>query len=79
MQAVRMERTQERNRAMNKNPILQTLLEMTGQSNVITVHRPLVEFTGNLECGMMLAQILYWTPRSKMGGWIAKSDAEWSD
>jgi DnaD/phage-associated family protein len=61
----------------SKNPLLQTLISMTGQDNVITVHRPFVEFTGSLEAAMMLSQLLYWTPKSIMGGWIAKSDTDW--
>lgn len=61
----------------SKNPILQTMLLMVGQSNVITIHRPLVDFLdGNLEAAMLLGQLLYWTPRSVMAGWIAKTDAE---
>lgn len=64
---------------MSKNPLLHTLIAMTGQGNVITVHRPLVEFTGSLEAGMMLSQLLYWTPKSSMGGWVAKSDKDWND
>ena len=64
---------------MSKNPLLQTLIAMTGQDNVITVHRPFVEFTGTLEAAMMLSQLLYWTPRAKIaGGWIAKSDKDWN-
>jgi hypothetical protein len=64
---------------MSKNPLLHTLIQMTGQDNVITVHRPFVQFTGSLEAAMMLSQLLYWTPKSSMGGWIAKSDKEWND
>lgn len=59
-----------------KNPILTTMLLMVGQSNVITVHRPLVEFLDSLEAAMLLGQLLYWTPRSIMRGWIAKSDID---
>jgi DnaD/phage-associated family protein len=63
--------------APTKNPILSTMLLMVGQSNVITIHRPLVEFLdGSLEAAMLLGQLLYWTPRSIMGGWIAKSDVD---
>ena len=63
---------------MSKNPLLQTLISMTGQDNVITVHRPFVEFTGSLEAAMMLSQLLYWTPKATIrGGWIAKSDKDW--
>lgn len=65
--------------APSKNPILQTLLSMVGQSNVITVHRPLVDFLGSLEAAMLLGQLLYWTSRSVMGGWVAKSDQDFQD
>lgn len=62
-----------------KNPLAASLLQMAGQSNVITVRRPFVAFTGTLEAAMLLDQLLYWTSRSVMGGWIAKSDAEFQD
>jgi hypothetical protein len=65
-------------RGTGKNPLLQTLIAMTGQDNTITVHRPFVEFTGTLEAAMMLSQLLYWTPRATIpGGWVAKSDKDW--
>ena len=63
----------------SKNPIAHSLLQMAGQSNVITVRRPFVKFTGSLEAAMMLDQLLYWTSRSVMGGWVAKTDAEWQE
>jgi hypothetical protein len=63
---------------MSKNPLIQTLISMTGQSNVITIHRPFVDFTNSLEAAMMLSQLLYWTPKAVLpGGWIAKSDKDW--
>lgn len=66
--------------APSKNMILQTMLMMVGQSNVITIHRPLVDFLdGHLEAAMLLSQLLYWTPRSVMAGWIAKTDAEFQE
>ncbi len=62
-----------------KNPLAASLLQMAGQSNVIAVRRPFVAFTGTLEAAMLLDQLLYWTSRSVMGGWIAKSDAEFQE
>jgi len=62
------------------NPLLQTLIRMNGQDNVITIYRPIVEFLdGSLEAAMLLSQLLYWTPKSSMGGWIAKSDREFQN
>ncbi len=58
----------------------QTLIAMAGQKDAIVVHRAFVDFTGTLEAGMLLGQLLYWTPRAKIpGGWIAKSDHAWQD
>lgn len=62
-----------------KNPLAASLLQMAGQTNVITVRRPFVAFTGTLEAAMLLDQLLYWTSRSVMGGWVAKSDAEFQE
>ncbi len=62
-----------------KNPLAASLLQMAGQSNVITVRRPFVAFTGTLEAAMLLDQLLYWTSRSVMAGWIAKTDAEFQE
>ena len=56
--------------------ITKTLLEFTGQKNVITIYRAFVDFTGSLEAAIMLSQLLYWTPRSERRGWIAKSDKD---
>ena len=53
-----------------------TLIGLSGQQNCIVVHRAFVEFTGSLEAGMLLGQLLYWTPRSQ-DGWVAKTDADW--
>jgi DnaD/phage-associated family protein len=65
--------------APSKNPLAASLLQMAGQVNIITVRRPFVEFTGTLERAMLLDQLLYWTPRSVMGGWIAKTDADFQN
>jgi hypothetical protein len=60
--------------------IRSTLLALAGNENAIVVHKAFVEFTGGLEAGMMLGQLLYWTPRAKRNdGFIAKSYEEWSD
>jgi hypothetical protein len=65
---------------ISKNPLAQNLLVMmAGQNNVITVRRPFVNFTGTLERAMMLDQLLYWTSRSVMSGWVAKSDEEFQE
>jgi len=65
----------------SKNPILHTLLSLTGDPNTITVHRAVVDFLeGRFEAALLLEQLLYWTPKAtKRGGWIAKSYTEWQE
>ena len=59
-------------------PIIASLIALT-EDKPIVIYPAFVRFTGSLETGMMLCQLLYWTPRARLpGGWIAKSDAEWS-
>lgn len=64
-----------------------TLFALVGQEdNVIVIHRAFVQFTGTLDAGILLSQLLYWTPRSTITlreadgttseGWIAKADDE---
>lgn len=64
---------------MTKNNLANTLINLSGQKNVITVYRAFVDFTGTLEAAMMLSQLLYWTPKSKNNGWIAKSDKDFQE
>jgi len=61
-----------------ENPLLDALLTLAGgEKEVIVIHKSFVYFTGSLEAGSLLDQLLYWTPRARIGGgWIAKSDKE---
>jgi hypothetical protein len=67
-----------------------TLFALTGQGrDGLFIHRPFVDFTGSLEGGILLSQLLYWTPRARIElpetdgsqstGWIAKTDANFSE
>lgn len=63
-----------------KNPVLSTLLALTGDRNTITLHVRVVDFcNGDIETALFLEQMLYWTPRSSNDGWVSKSAAEWYD
>lgn len=63
-----------------KNPVLSTLLALTGDRNTITLHVKIVDFcNGDIETALFLEQMLYWTPRSSNDGWVSKSAAEWYD
>ena len=59
------------------NPLVASLIAVSGQDNIVVVHKAFVKFTGSLEAGLLLGQLLYWTPRGRIGGgWIAKNDEE---
>jgi hypothetical protein len=62
----------------NYSDLRATLLALAGDQSVIVINRSLVQFAGSLEGGILLGQLLYWTPRSD-GGWIAKSRSEWAE
>jgi len=56
------------------------LASFSGQENVLTIPRPYIDVTGNIEDALLLSQIIYWTDRTKMDdGWFAKSYSEWTD
>lgn len=64
--------------SQSKNPLLATMLALTGDRNVITIHHATVVWLGDLHSAMMFEQILYWSPRATdPDGWIVKSDREW--
>jgi len=59
------------------NSLVASLIAVSGQDNIVVVHKAFVKFTGSLEAGLLLGQLLYWTPRGQIGGgWIAKNDEE---
>jgi len=63
-----------------KSAINQLVKETAGQGNVITVNRFYVNLTGSLETALLLAQIIYWSDRTRdKAGWFAKSYKEWHD
>lgn len=58
--------------------VKKTLLQLANSNSTITVHKPLVEFTGSLEAGMMLSQLLYWHEKWD-SQWKAKPDKEFAE
>lgn len=59
---------------------LHLLKHFTGQQNILTTHRVLIEFTGSHSCGLLLSQMMYWSGRSQLEeGWVAKTYSEWQD
>jgi len=53
---------------------------LTGQANILTVPRVFVDYTGNLECALLLSQLLYWCDKgNNKEGWIYKTYKEWNE
>ena len=52
-----------------------------GQTNVLTIPRTLLRYMGDdLNGGILLSQILYWTGRTKNEeGWFYKTYADWKE
>lgn len=64
---------------VDRNALLETLKSFGGQANTLVVPKSFVQFTGSLESGMMLSQLLYWSERSATPNRVYKSDAEWHE
>lgn len=65
-----------------KNPQWTTLLGLVGDGGV-WVQKALIDIAGDLRSGVVLSQLVYWTPRAtiKRDGhtWIVKRSEEWWD
>ena len=58
--------------------IKEVLKQYSGQYNTLTVQRPYIKFTGSIEGGMFLSQIIYWSERTNEAqGWFYKSYPDW--
>ncbi|MGG3233226.1 DnaD domain protein [Priestia flexa] len=63
-----------------KHEVFSIISELTGQNNVITLNVAFVDFTGDLESGLFLSQVIYWADRAKRtDGFFYKTDDEWND
>ncbi|MDF2791087.1 MAG: hypothetical protein K0S80_4189 [Neobacillus sp.] len=61
-----------------KHQVFSLISQFTGQNNVITINVPLVEFAGELETGLFLSQLIYWSDRgTRSDGFFYKTDEEW--
>jgi len=57
------------------------IANFTGQANVLVIPKPLADFMGSLEGGLLLSQILYWSGRvnKESEGWFYKSYRDWEE
>lgn len=64
------------NAAFSQQDAYDLIRSFSGQANVLTIPRAFISFTGDLECALVLSQLLYW--HSRCGdGWTYKTFAEW--
>lgn len=63
-----------------KHEVFSIISELTGQNNIITLNVAFVDFAGDLEAGLFLSQVIYWSDRAKRAdGFFYKTDDEWND
>jgi hypothetical protein len=62
------------------NEIVELIRLLAGQHNTLTLQRPYIKFTGSIEGGLLLSQIIYWSDRTNdENGWFYKSYAAWEE
>jgi hypothetical protein len=67
-------------RRSNQQTAFALLKRLTGDSNLMSVPRAFIQYTGSVEGGLLLSQILYWSDRGgNGGGWFYKSYTEWEE
>ncbi|MGF6951857.1 hypothetical protein QF028_004362 [Neobacillus sp. B4I6] len=63
-----------------KHQTFDIIRQLTGHENIITLNVAFVDFVNDLECGLFLSQLIYWSDRgTRKDGFIFKSDKEWHD
>jgi len=60
--------------------IFNMIQSLSGEKNLLAIPREIIRFTGDLESGAFLAQLIYWTDKgSRKDGFIYKTIKEWQD
>lgn len=61
------------------NILQQLIRNHFGEHTILAVQRPYIDFTGSIEGGLLLTQMIYWHDRSSIckDGWFFKTFAEW--
>lgn len=60
--------------------IFNMIQSLTGEKNLLAIPREIIRFTGDLESGVFLAQLIYWTDKGgRKDGFIYKTIKEWQD
>jgi len=59
--------------------LFDVIQQLTGQRNLLTIPRTLIQYTGDIQSALLLSQLIYWSDRSNNDGWIFKTYKEWED
>jgi len=60
--------------------IIDLICSVTGQTNILTIPRALIDFMGSVEGGLLLSRIIYWQEHSNQdGGCFYKTYSEWDE
>ena len=62
----------------NQQDIFRIIKELTGQTNILTIPRAFVQYTGSIETALFLSQVVYWSDKGH-DGWFYKTYQEWAD
>lgn len=64
-----------------RDEIMEIIKELTGQANILTIPRMFIKITGDLNSGLLLNQIIYWTGKgyNKETGAFYKTYREWEE
>jgi len=60
--------------------VFDAVKSLTGQSNILTIPREFVHYTGDVESALFLSQLIYWCDKGKnKEGWIYKTYQDWKE
>jgi hypothetical protein len=60
--------------------IFAVMKSLTGQENILTIPRSLIEYTGSKDSALFLSQLIYWSDKGHdPEGWIYKTIPQWKD
>jgi hypothetical protein len=65
--------------ASTQKQIFAVIKSLTGQNNILTIPRSLIDYTGDKETALFLSQLIYWSDKGHDEDWIYKTNQEWKD
>jgi hypothetical protein len=65
--------------ASNQKQIFAVMKSLTGQENILTIPRKLIDYTGSKDTALFLSQLIYWSDKGSDPDWIYKTIPEWKE